>query len=143
MKKKTFNAQRPTPNIEWISVRDDEPQYGARSSNGAKGKFDLEDRLLELAVGLTKLLDALPNSRTGNYVAGQLLRCGTSQAVESRKDFIHKLGVCLKELKEVRRWLRFIPRVELVPTQRLRPLLTENEELILIFAASIRTARKK
>jgi four helix bundle protein len=148
MKKKTFNAQRSTLNIEWIGVREDEPLYG--SSTRANGKFDLEDRLLEFAARLTKLVDALPNSRTGNHVAGQLLRCGTSpfanhgevQAAESRKDFIHKLGVCFKELKEVRRWLRFIARVELVPAKRLRPLLIENEELIRIFSASIKTAEK-
>jgi len=148
MRKKTFNAQRSTLNIEWIGVREGEPRYG--SSTRARGKFDLEDRLLEFAARLTKLVDALPNSRTGNHVAGQLLRCGTSpfanhgevQAAESRKDFIHKLGVCFKELKEVRRWLRFIARVELVPAKRLRPLLIENEELIRIFSASIKTAGK-
>ena len=146
MKKKTLNVQRSTFNIEWSGVREDEGRYAA--INGGDNKFDLEDRLLEFAVRLTKLVDALPNSRTGNHVAGQLLRCGTSpfanhgevQAAESRKDFIHKLGVCFKELKEVRRWLRFIARVELVSAQRLRPLLIENEELIRIFAASIRTA---
>ena len=137
MKKKTLNAQRSTLNVDWIGVREDEPQYGSRLGDDAKGKFDLEDRLLELAARLTKLVDALPNSRTGNDVAGQLLRCGTSpfanhgevQATESRKDFIHKLGVCLKELKEVRRWLRFIARIELVPGQRLRRLLIENRSL--------------
>jgi four helix bundle protein len=67
--------------------------------------------LLEFIVRLAKLVEALPTSRTGNHVAGQLLRCGTSpfanhgelQAAESRKDFIHKLGICFKELKEVRR----------------------------------------
>lgn len=138
MNKKTFNVQRSTFNIHWLGVREDEPQYVRRQSNGLKGKFDLEDRLLEFAVRVTKLVDALPNSRSGNHVGGQLLRCGTSpfahhgevQAAESRKDFIHKLGVCLKQLKEVRRWLRFIARIELVSAQRLRPLLIENEELI-------------
>ena len=84
-------------------------------------------------------------------LVGQLLRCGTSpfahhgevEAAESRKDFIHKLGVCLKELKEVRRWLRFMYALNLsLPVQRLRPLLIENEELIRIFVASIRTAEK-
>jgi four helix bundle protein len=150
MKKKTFNAQRSTLNIEWIGVREDEGRYGTKDRALAKPKFDLEDRLLEFAVRLTKLVDALPNSRTGNHVAGQLLRCGTSpfanhgevQAAESRNDFVHKLGVCFKELKEVRRWLRFIGRIELVPAKRLRPLLIENEELIRIFSASIRTAEK-
>ena len=150
MKKKTFNAQRSTLNIEWLGVREDEARYGGPDGQTRKRQFDLEDRLLEFAVRLTKLVDALPNSRTGNHVAGQLLRCGTSpfanhgevQAAESRKDFIHKLGVCFKELKEVRRWLRFIARIELVPPRRLRPLLIENEELIRIFSASIKTAEK-
>ncbi|MEY2546598.1 MAG: hypothetical protein QOG48_1715 [Verrucomicrobiota bacterium] len=150
MMKKTFNVQHSTFNIQWLGVREDEAQYATRDGDASKSKFDLEDRLLEFAVRLTKLVDALPHSRTANHVAGQLLRCGTSpfanhgevQAAESRKDFIHKLGVCFKELKEIRRWLRFIARVELVPAKRLRPLLIETEELIRIFAASIRTAEK-
>ena len=144
MKKRTFNAQRSTFNVQWLGVREDAAEYGR------KQKFDLEDRLLEVAARLTKLVDALPNSRTGNHVANQLLRCGTSpfanhgevQAAESRKDFIHKLGVCLKELKEVRLWLRFVARIELIPVKRLEPLLIESDELIRIFAASIRTAEK-
>jgi four helix bundle protein len=148
-KKKTLNAQRSTLNAQRISVREDEGRYVAKDG-GTKPRFDLEDRLLEFAARLTKLVDALPNSRTGNHVAGQLLRCGTSpfanhgevQAAESRKDFIHKLGVCFNELKEIRRWLRFIARIELVSAKRLRPLLSENEELIRIFSASIRTAER-
>jgi four helix bundle protein len=154
--KKTFNVQRSTFNIEWIGVREDEPYYGANKSGWAAGagkaapRFDLEDRLLEFTARLTKLVDALPTSRTGNHVAGQLLRYGTSpfanhgevQAAESRKDFIHKLGICFKELKEIRRWLRFIARVELISAKRVRPLLIETEELIRIFPASIRTAEK-
>src|SRR6184192_2884769 len=150
MKKKTFNVQRSTFNIEWLGICEDGAQYGAKADESAKPRFDLEDRLLEFAARLTKLVDALPNSRTANHVAGQLLRCGTSpfanhgevQAAESRKDFIHKLGVCFKELKEIKRWLRFIARVELVPAKRLRPLLIESEELIRIFSASIKTAGK-
>ncbi len=155
MKKKTFNVQRSTFNIQWIGVREDEPDYRAKtaSAEGAKkktAKFDLEDRLLEFSARLIKLVDALPASRAGNHVAGQLLRCGTSpfanhgevQAAESLKDFIHKLGVCLKELKEIKRWIRLIARVDLVPVKRVRPLLIETEELIRIFSASIRTAEK-
>jgi four helix bundle protein len=155
-RKKTLNVQRSTFNIQWPGVREDEPNYGTNEivqSNAVKqtpAKFDLEDRLLEFTARLTKLVDALPNSRTGNHVAGQLRRCGTSpfanhgevQAAESRKDFIHKLGVCFKELKEIRRWLRFIARVELLSAKRVRPLLLETEELIRIFSASIRTAER-
>src|SRR5207248_7875605 len=124
-------------NIEWKRVREDEPHYRTSQSADTKKRFDLEDRLLEFTARLTRLVDALPNSRTGNDVAGQLLRCGTSpfanhgevQSTESRKDFILKLGVCLKELKEVRHWLRFIARIELVPGQRLRRLLIKNRSL--------------
>jgi four helix bundle protein len=154
MKKKTFNVQRSTFNASIIRIQEDVPGYhrtnGNRNKTNSERKFDLEDRLLEFAARLTKLVDALPNIRTGNHVAGQVLRCGTSpfanhgevQAAESRKDFIHKLGVCLKELKEIRRWLRFIARVELLSTTRIRPLLVETEELIRIFSVSIRTAEK-
>jgi four helix bundle protein len=149
-KKQTLNIQRSTFNLQWIGIREIEGQYRATGSEAAKREFDLEDRLLEFSARLTKLVDALPSSRTANHIAGQLLRCGTSpfanhgevQAAESRKDFIHKLKICLKELKETRRWLRFIARVELVSAKRLQPLLIESEELIRIFSASIRTVEK-
>ena len=159
----TLNAQGPTPNIEWIGVKEDESAYrgNAETFNAQRStfnvqrqqddsKFDLENRLLEFTARIIKLVDALPTSRAGNHVAGQLLRCGTSpfanhgevQAAESRKDFIHKLGVCFKELKEIKRWLRLIVRVELVPAKRVRPLLIETDELVRIFSPSIRTAEK-
>jgi four helix bundle protein len=113
-------------------------------------EFDLEDRLLEDTARLMKPVAALPASRAGNHIAGQLLRCGTSpfthpgvvQAAESRKDFIHKLGVCRKELKETRRWLRLIARVGLISAKRTGLLLSEREELIRIFSASLETAKK-
>ena len=158
-KKKTFNVQRSTFNAQRRGRTREEPAaYFVREGNGdfrvqsegAVAKFDLEDRLLEFTARLIKLVDALPISRAGNHLAGQLLRCGTSpfanhgevQAAESRRDFIHKLGVCFKELKEIKRWLRLIARVELLSASRVRPLLLETEELIRIFSASIRTAEK-
>jgi four helix bundle protein len=75
---------------------------------GSRPRFDLEDRLLEFSARIIRLADALLNTRAANHIAGQLLRCGTSpygnhgemEAAESRKDFVHKLKVCLKELKE-------------------------------------------
>jgi four helix bundle protein len=115
-------------------------------------KFDLEDRLLDYAARIIGLTDALPRSRAGSHVADQLLRSGTSplsnhgeaQAAESPDDFIHKLSVALKELKESRRWLRLIVKAQLVKEAgRIEPLLLETEELIRIFAASIRTARER
>lgn len=155
--------KKKTPIIEWCVVKEDEASYASRAETlnvqrstfntqleAADSKFDLEDRLLEFTARLIKLVDALPASRTGNRVAGQLLRCGTSpfanhgevQGAESRKNLIHKLGVCFKELKEIKRWLRLIARVELISAKRVRPLLIETDELIRIFAASIRTAEK-
>lgn len=155
-RKKTFNVQRSTLNVQSEGrVAEEAGEYGVRQAKPAAGlkkgdepKFDPEDRLLEYTARLMKLVDALPSSRAGNHIAGQLLRCGTSpfahhgevQAAESRKDFIHELGVCRKELKETRRWLRLIARVEIIAAKRVRLLLLEMEELLRIFSASIRTA---
>jgi four helix bundle protein len=159
-KEKTFNVQRLTFNVQREErVREEAGVYRVREVGGdtpevrkncTEEKFNLEDRLLEFTARLITLINALPTSRAGNHIAGQLLRCGTSpfanhgevQAAESRKDFVHKLGVCHKELKEIQPWLRLIARVELFSTKRVRLLLLETEELIRIFAASIRTAEK-
>ena len=113
-------------------------------------RYDLEERLLEYAARIVRLVELLPNSRAGNHVAGQLLRAGTSplpnhgeaQAAESRNDFVHKLKICHKELRESRRWLRLIQRVPLLQPALVEPLLQETEELIRIFHTSIRTANK-
>ena len=114
-------------------------------------EYDLEERLLEYAVRIIKLVEKLPTARTGNHVAGQLMKSGTSpyanhgeaQAAESIKDFIHKMRICLKELRESKRWLRLIQRVPLIkPPDKVDALLQETEELIKIFATSIRTAEK-
>ena len=89
-------------------------------------------------------------TRAANHVAGQLLRCGTSpygnhgevEAAESRRDFVHKLRICLKELKESRRWLRLLQKAALVLERKMLTILGETEELIKIFFASVRTAEK-
>jgi len=115
-------------------------------------EYDLEDRLLDYAARIVRLTDELPPTRAGSHVAGQLLRSGTSalgvhgeaQGAESRNDFVHKFSIGLKELKESRRWLRLIIKSALIaPVSRVQPLLEETEELICIFAASIKTARKR
>ena len=78
MKGKTPNAEHRTPNIEWkgspLRVNDANSEYAAPK----KIKYDLEDRLLEFAVAVVELTDDLPNTRAGNHISGQLLRCGTS-----------------------------------------------------------------
>ena len=112
--------------------------------------YDLEERLLQYAVEIVRLVEQLPDTRSGNLVAGQLLRSGTSalpnhgeaEGAESRNDFVHKLSICHKEMREARRWLLLIQRVPLLPdTASAAALLSETEQLIRIFAASIRTAR--
>jgi len=117
-----------------------------------KRDYDLEERLLAYAADIIRLVDDLPTTRAGNHIASQLLRSGTSslpnhgeaQAAESRSDFVHKLSLCLKELKESRRWLRLAQRVVLVASAgRVDAVLAETEELIRIFAASIRTAKAR
>src|SRR3954454_1098894 len=77
MKKKTPNTQRPTPNVEFGRCRvaeGSDGEYVPRS----KRVYHLEDRLLDFAVDVIELSESLPNTRTGNHIAGQLLRCGTS-----------------------------------------------------------------
>jgi four helix bundle protein len=71
-------------------------------------------------VVVVELTESLPNTRAGNHIAGQFLPCGTSplsnhgkvEAAESRKDFLHKLRVCLKELRETKRWLHLVSRLK-------------------------------
>ncbi len=118
---------------------------------GDRSAYDLEGRLLDYTERVVRVVEALPPTRTGNHIAGQLLRCGTSpyahhgevQASESRRDFTHKLGVCYKELRESIRWLRLTQRLNLVPPpKRLVAIIDESEELIRIFATSIRTTKK-
>ena len=112
--------------------------------------FDLEERLLDYAARIVRLVEKLPDTRAGNHIANQLLRSGTSplpnhgeaEGAESRNDFIHKMGVCHKELRESRRWLRLIQRIPLMPdASALDEDIRETDELVRIFAASIRTAR--
>ena len=96
-------------------------------------------------------MNALPDTRLGRHVAGQLVRCGTAPgpnydegcAAESRADFAHKLSISLKELKETRGWLKFCIIAELLREKRIKPLIDEGEQLIRILASSIITAKGK
>jgi four helix bundle protein len=97
------------------------------------------------------VVEALPNTRTENYIARQLVKScisptfnyGEVQGAESRNDFTHKLGVVLKELKECRTALKIIRRKELIkPVKRTDGVFKETEELIAIIAKSIETTEK-
>ncbi len=109
---------------------------------------ELENRLIDFAVAIVGVVEALPSTKAGNHIAGQLIRSGTSPApnygearsAESRKDFIHKLKISLKELRETMIWLRIISRKRLVAGDGVNAAIAECDELISIFASSTRTA---
>lgn len=111
---------------------------------------DLSERLLELAVRIGKVVDALPATRLGNHIAGQLVRSGTSPApnyeeacaAESRRDFIHKVRIALKELRETRCWIKLIMRSDLLPEARMSEIANESNELCKILGQSLVTARR-
>jgi four helix bundle protein len=110
---------------------------------------ELSDRLWSFAARVGKIVDALPDTRLGRHVAGQLVRCGTaappnydeSGAAESRDDFVHKLSIALKELRESRGWLRFIGKADLLPATKLATMTDEAEQLCRILGKSILTAK--
>lgn len=111
---------------------------------------DIEERLIDFAVRIVRVCDALPNGQSTRHISGQLLRSGTSPApnyaeargAESKKDFVHKLKIVLKELNESRVWLKIIIRTEMLPQPRLEELLDECDQLCRIVNASITTTRK-
>ena len=112
--------------------------------------YDLEDRLVALGTAVSKLATGLPSSRIGTHISGQLIRCGMSPAPnyaeacssESRRDFIHKLKICLKELRETLVWLKYLKNLGMAPTDQLEHTIRETDELIAIFVTSIATARR-
>lgn len=113
--------------------------------------FDLEERLLDFAARIIRFSKALPRGYEDKHIAQQVLRSGTApmahhgeaQAAESRKDFIHKMRIALKELKETARWIKLVQRVPLIDnSEQAAPLLAETDELIRIFATSITTAER-
>ena len=119
-------------------------------SEGNK-KYDLEERLIQFALLIIDIVEMLPNTRAGNHIAGQLIRSGTSpafnygeaQVAESRDDFIHKMKICLKELKETQIAVQIIRRKPLIKDfTKVDKGITECKELISIFVRSIETARK-
>ena len=105
--------------------------------------------MLDFAARVGKVVDALPDTRLGRHVAGQLVRSGTSPApnyaeacaAESKRDFIHKLGIALKELRESRSWIQLIVKGDLLPELRMAPLLDEAQQLCNIVGKSIVTAK--
>lgn len=102
----------------------------SKGENKTDRRYDLEERLMMFADRILNVVDSLPRTRTGNHIGNPLVRCGSSpvanygeaQSAESRSDFIHKLKLSLKELRETRIWLRLIQRRLLIkPAAKLAP----------------------
>ncbi|MEA1886003.1 MAG: four helix bundle protein [Bacteroidota bacterium] len=114
-------------------------------------KYDLEERLIEYAVLIINVVKLLPKSIEGSILGNQLIKSGTSpalnygeaQSAESRKDFIHKSSVILKELRESHVCLRIVNKSYLIPDIKiLENVISETNELISIFVTSVNTAKK-
>ncbi len=113
----------------------------------AKGD-DIREKLVGFGVGIINFCGKLPSSPAGTHISGQLLRCATSAApnyaeargAESAKDFVHKLGVVLKEMNEAEVWLDMIQRAQLMKSEELSRLQADCKSLCRILGASVRTA---
>jgi len=110
----------------------------------------LSERLFDFVVRVVKLVDILPKTVSGKHIGSQLMSAGTSCGAnyeeacgaESRSDFIHKIGIVLKELRETRFWLRLIHKTEILSPQLIQPVIEECEQLCAIVGKSIVTAKR-
>ena len=116
-----------------------------------KKKCDLEERLIDIAVDVIFFIESIPNTKAATHLGGQLLRSGTSpslnygeaKSAECKNDFLHKMKVCLIELRESYNCLRILDRAKIYKSeQQVKELITECNELISIFVKSIVTASK-
>lgn len=137
-----MNGEHPTSNT----------QHSTPNPGAAERRFDLEERMLEYAARVAELVERLPNTRAAIHIGGQLLRSGTSpylhhgevQAAESASNFIHKLKICLKELRESWRALRLLQRVASGKHgAEIEALIDETHQLIRIFYQSVRTTEAR
>lgn len=111
---------------------------------------DISERLLDFGVRVLKAADALPRRLGGKHIAMQLIRSGTAagavyeeaRGAESRADFVHKLGVSWKEVRESTYWLRLIRRSALIKPTRIIGLLQEAIDLSAILGKSVKTTKR-
>ena len=112
---------------------------------------DLEERLIKFSVAIVDIEKKVQNTKSGKHLSNQLIRSGTSvalnygeaQSAESRKDFIHKIKIVLKELRETFICLKILSNTNLYkPDSVIENVKTENNELISIFVKSVETAKK-
>lgn len=114
-------------------------------------KYDIEERLIDFSVEIIFFIESLPNTKSASHLGSQLLRSGTSpslnygeaKSAESKNDFLHKMKICLKELRESYNCLRVLDRAKIYKSeQQVKEMITECNELISIFVKSVETASK-
>lgn len=114
-------------------------------------KYDIEERLIDFSVDIIFLVESLPNTKSASHLGGQLLRSGTSPSLnygeakgaESKNDFLHKMKICLKELRESFNCLRILHKAKIYKSEeQTMNSIKECNELISIFIKSINTASK-
>jgi four helix bundle protein len=114
-------------------------------------KRDLDDRLLEYGARIIRLVESLPNTVVGRRVGDQLLRSSTSaganyeeaRGAESKEDFVHKMQISLKELRESNYWLRLLVKSDKISAAQMTGLLDESSQLRAILSKSVATAKGK
>lgn len=112
---------------------------------------ELDERLLDYGARIIKLVEALPPTLAGRRIGDQLLRSGTAvganyeeaRGAESKSDFVHKLQIALKELRESHYWLRLLVKAEVFPLDRLRELIDESTQLRAILSKAVATTKGK
>lgn len=112
--------------------------------------YDLEERTAKFAETIIDFLKALEETSINKRIISQLVGCGGSVGAnyceateaESKKDFVHKMGICKKEIKETEHWLRLLARSEPDKKEEIRKIWKEAHELLLIFSKTMETSKK-
>jgi len=111
--------------------------------------FDLEERTASFAENIIDLVKSVKCDQINSRIINQLVgssgsigaNYGEASEAESKKDFIHKIGICKKEIKETQHWLRLFARTNPEKKEKTRELWQENHELLLIFSKILRSSR--
>lgn len=114
-----------------------------------KAPFDIKERTFLFGVRVVKLVGRLPRNVAGLEIGRQLIRAGTSvganveeaQSGESKRDFVHKMGIAAKEAREARYWLRVI-KATLLQDSEVDALVREADELVRILATIINKSKR-
>jgi four helix bundle protein len=111
----------------------------------------VSERLLDYGVRAIRVVESLPQSLVGRRIGDQLLRSSIAvganyeeaQGAESREDFVHKLQIALKEVRESNYWLRLLAKSNIVPGTRLSAILDESNQLRAMLPKAVATTKGK